>query len=69
MLSTGMFPTALKFSQVIAVFKKGNIVDISVYKLISLPTSFSKSLKKLSVIDYFKKTNSVALSLQANYTD
>jgi Notch-like protein len=46
MLSTGKFPTYLKCSQVLPVYKKGNRVEISAYKPISLLTSFSKIFEK-----------------------
>jgi hypothetical protein len=42
MLASGTFPTRLKFSQIPPVFKKGNRVDISAYRPVSLLTSFPK---------------------------
>jgi len=42
MLTTGIFPTLLKFSQIHPVFTKGNKIEISNYRPISLLTSFSK---------------------------
>ena len=42
MLSTGIFPMRLKFSQISPVFKKGKKTEISNYRPISLLTSFSK---------------------------
>ena len=47
MLSTGTFPTPLKFSQINPIFKKGNKAEISNYRPISLLTSFSKVFKKV----------------------
>jgi hypothetical protein len=48
MLSAGTFPTHLKFSQVLLMFKKkGSKVEISVYRPISLSTSFSKIFEKV----------------------
>jgi hypothetical protein len=44
-LLTGIFPTQLKFSQVIRILKKGNKSEISNYRPISLLTSFSKILE------------------------
>jgi hypothetical protein len=45
MLSTGTFPTCLKFSQVSPVFKKGNKTEMSAYRPVSLLTFFLKFLK------------------------
>ena len=36
MLSTGAFPTRLKFSQVFPIFKRGNKTEMSVYRPVSL---------------------------------
>ena len=47
MLTTGIFPTRLKFSQIHPVFKKGNKIEISNYRPISLLTSFSKTFEKV----------------------
>jgi hypothetical protein len=41
-LSTGIFPSRLKYSQVHLIYKKGNRTDITNYGPISLLTSFSK---------------------------
>jgi len=41
-LSTGVFPTRLKFSQISPMFKTGDKTDMSAYRPISLLTSFSK---------------------------
>ena len=42
MLSSGIFPTRLKFSEVKPIFKRGNKNDTSNYRPVSLLTSFSK---------------------------
>jgi len=47
MLSTGTFPTRLKFSQVFPIFKKGNKTEMSDYRPVSLLTSFSKIFEKV----------------------
>jgi len=47
MLSTGIFPTRLKYSHINPVFKKGNKTEISNYRPISLLTSFSKVFEKV----------------------
>jgi len=41
-LVSGLFPTRLKYSQIIPIFKKGNKSEMSNYRPISLLTSFSK---------------------------
>jgi hypothetical protein len=47
MLSTGTFPTRLKFSQVIPIHKKGSKTEITEYRSKSLLTSFSKIFEKV----------------------
>jgi hypothetical protein len=47
MLSKGTFPTCSKFSQVFLIFKRGNKVEISAYRPISLLTSFYKIFEKV----------------------
>ena len=46
-LSSGIFPSRLKFSEIIPVHKKGNRMDITNFRPISLLTSFSKILEKV----------------------
>jgi len=46
-LLKGLFPTWLKFSQIIPLWKKGKKSDISNYRPISLLTSFSKIFEKV----------------------
>jgi len=47
-LSTGIFPERLKFSAVRTLFKKGDITEFSNYRPISLLTSFSKIILKIT---------------------
>jgi hypothetical protein len=64
MLSTGTFPTCLKFSQVHPIFKKGNKVEISAYRPISLLTPFSKIFEKViynRLLQHTKGNNIIAL--------
>jgi hypothetical protein len=46
-ISTGLFPTCLKYSQKNPIFIKGNKTEMSNYRPISLLTSFSKVFEKV----------------------
>jgi hypothetical protein len=46
-LFTGIFPARLKYSQIHPIHKKGDEVDISNYRPISVLTSFSKIFEKV----------------------
>ena len=46
-LSTGIFPDRLKFSEVKRLYKKGVKTEFSIYRPISLLTSFSKITEKI----------------------
>jgi hypothetical protein len=47
MISTGIFPTRLKFGEIKPLYKKGEIANTSNYRPISLLTSFSKFFLKI----------------------
>jgi len=46
-LSTGIFPDRLKFSEVKPIYKDGDPLDFSNYRPISLLTSFSNVIEKM----------------------
>jgi hypothetical protein len=45
-LSSGIFPSQLKFSEIMSLHKKGGRTDVTNFRPISLLTSFSKILEK-----------------------
>ena len=47
MLSSGVFPTRLKFAEIKPLYKKGDRLDITNYRPISLLPSFSKIFEKI----------------------
>jgi Notch-like protein len=51
-ISKGSFPTRLKYSQIIPIFKKGNETELTNYRPISLLTSFSKKFRKTDLLIY-----------------
>jgi hypothetical protein len=51
-LLRGIFPTRLKFSQIILILKKGNKSEMSNYRPISVLTSFLIYLRKSFLMEY-----------------
>jgi hypothetical protein len=47
MISTGIFPTGLKFAEINPLYKKGETANTSNYRPISLLTSFFKIFEKI----------------------
>ena len=56
-LSTGIFPERLQFSEVRPLFKKGDITEFSNYRPISLLTSFSKIIEKIIYKRFYNYLN------------
>jgi len=51
-LSTGIFPERLTFSEVRPLFKKGDITEFSNYRPMSLLNSYSEIIEKLFIKDF-----------------
>jgi len=51
-LNTGTFPDRLKYAIIKPIFKKGDDQDITNYRPVFLPTSFSKLLKNSYMLDF-----------------
>ena len=57
-LTPGVFPEALKIAEVVPIYKKGNVCELTNYRPISLLSQFSKIFEKLlfnRVIEYVEK--------------
>ena len=59
-LSSGIFPTRLKFAEITAIFKKGDKNATSNYRPISFLTSFSKIFEKVIYSRIFYHINLLA---------
>ena len=66
MLSSGNFPTRLKFSEVKPVFIRGDENDKSNYRPVSLLAPFSKIFEKLFIINYIITLIIITFSLMNN---
>ena len=70
-LSTGVFPERLKYSEVIPVFKKGDSGDFANYRPISILTSFSKIIEKIIYKRLYKylQDNNILANEQFGFRD
>jgi hypothetical protein len=68
-LSTGTFPTRLKYSQINPIFKKGNKAGMSNYRPISLLTAFTKVFEKVIYkrLHYHIKSNNTLAKEQYGF--
>jgi Notch-like protein len=66
-LSTGTFPTQLKFSQINPIFKKGNKAEMSNCRPIPLLTSFSKVFEKVTYKRLYYHVNSNNILAKEQY--
>jgi hypothetical protein len=67
MISTGIFPTRLKFAEIKPLYKKSEIVSTSNYKPIYLLTSFSKKKKKIVYTRLIRHLNHNHISVDEQF--
>ena len=69
MLSSGIFPTRLKFTEVKPIFKKGDKNDTSNYRPVSLLTSFSKFFERViyNRLYHHINTNHILVNEQSGF--
>ena len=69
-LSTGLFPEKLKFSEVKPLYKKGYKTEFSNYRPISLLTSFFKIIEKIIYKRlYCHLNNNILVNEQFSFTE
>ena len=70
-LSTGIFPDRLKFSEVKPLFKKGEKTELSNYRPISLLPSFSKIIEKIMYkrLYYYLNENNLLANKQFGFRE
>jgi len=66
-LSSGIFPDRLKFSEVKPIFKKGSTTEFSNYRPISLLTSFSKIIEKIIYKRLYKHLNELNILVNEQF--
>jgi hypothetical protein len=66
-LSTGTFPTRVKFPQINPIFKQGSKAEVSKYRTISLLTSFSKIFEKVTYKRLYDHVNSNKILANEQY--
>ena len=66
-ISTGKFPSYLKFSIVKLIFKKGDKDNFANCRPISIMTSFSKVLEKIIYSRLRKHVNSILVNVQFGF--
>jgi Notch-like protein len=67
MISTGIYPTRLKFGEIKPLFKKGEIANTSNYRPISLLTSFSKIFGKIIYTRLIRHLNHNHISVDEQF--
>jgi hypothetical protein len=65
-LSTGIFPSHLKYSEIIPIHKEGDKSDMSNYRPISLLPPFSKFLEKVTYKRMFSHLNNHNILVKYN---
>ena len=60
---TGVFPSVLKTTKVVSVFKKDSKLDYSNYRPISLLSNIEKILENLCIRDYIPFSITIILSI------
>jgi Notch-like protein len=67
MISTGIFPTRLKFTEIKPLYKKGKIANTSNYRPISLLTSFSTIFEKIVYTRLIRHLNHNHISVDEQF--
>lgn len=68
MLSTGIIPDRLKYAVVKSIFKNGDKSDVSNYRPISLPPTFSKVFEKVMYVRIFQRLSNNNILIDGKFS-